>query len=91
MMLMMMNTNRKKKSKTELNNIRKMLKIMSNIIFMVLKDLSDTEKQFLPSPVNCLYSYLSSETNSFNRKKDLIKFMCSRKGWNEYAEIEYET
>ncbi|KAL4475130.1 hypothetical protein ABPG74_001826 [Tetrahymena malaccensis] len=91
MMLMMMNANRKKKSKTELNNIRKMLKIISNIIFMVLKDLSDQEKQFLPSPVNCLYSYLSSEVNSFNRKKDLIKFMCSRKGWDEYTEIEYES
>lgn len=44
MMLMMINENRKKKSKTELNNIRKMLKIITNIIFMVLKDLSDTDK-----------------------------------------------
>lgn len=60
-------------------------------MFMVLKDVKDEDKQFLPSPVNSIYAYLSSETNSFSRKKDLIKFMCSRKGWSESSEMDYES
>ncbi len=50
--------------------MRKMCKILANIIYLILKDLESEKLELLPSPINSIYIHLSSKISMNNRNKE---------------------
>ena len=65
--------NKKKKMKRELKIHAQICKILSNIIYMILKEYQTDELNFIISPINIIYMYLSSCISSQIRRKEMIK------------------
>lgn len=65
--------NKRKKMKRELKIHAKICKILSNVIYMILREYQTEELDFIISPVNIIYMYLSSCISSRIRRKELIK------------------
>jgi hypothetical protein len=68
-----LNPLRKRRTKPELKNYIKICKILCNVIYMILKDYEIEDLNFILSPVNIIYMYLSSKLNSKIRQKELMK------------------
>ena len=65
--------NKKKKIKRELKIHAKITKILSNIIYMILREYNTEELNFIISPINVIYMYLCSCISSRIRRKEMIK------------------
>jgi hypothetical protein len=65
--------NKKKKIKRELKIHAKICKILSNIIYMILREYNSEELNFIISPINIIYMYLCSCISSRIRRKEMIK------------------
>jgi len=67
--------NKKKKMKRELKIHAKICKILSNVIYMILREYQSKELSFIISPINIIYMYLSSCISSRIRQKEMIKVL----------------
>lgn len=65
--------NKERKSKKELKSSAKLVKILSNLIYLILKEYKITELNFVVSPINIIYMYLTSGISANIRKKEMIK------------------
>lgn len=65
--------NKKKKLKREVKIQAKICKILNNVIYMILREYQYEELNFITSPMNIIYMYLSSCISSKIRRKELTK------------------
>lgn len=67
--------NKKKKMKREVKIHAKICKILNNVIYMILREYKYDELNFITSPMNIIYMYLSSCLSSKVRRKELTKVL----------------
>ncbi|KRW99809.1 Protein kinase-like domain [Pseudocohnilembus persalinus] len=64
--------------------------ILSNLLFLIIKEAEQNQIQQFQNPVPLIYTYISSQLHAKNKEKERVKMICSRKGWPEYQLIENE-
>lgn len=70
------NLEAKKKTKQDLKALGKMLKILANLIYHILKEYDINKLQNFSSLVSSLYLYLSTHAAQEIREKELRKVHC---------------
>ena len=79
-----------RKSKKNLKILQKFCRILFNLIYKLLREFEIERLNFVISPVNFLFMYISSQLSGKVRQKDAVKMALSSAGWVSFQEIDFE-